>query len=160
MKWGGKAAWCSSPALSFQAFSFLKISLNFQQFWINSGHIAWSVPVPELQSDPRGPALGPNITTGNKCFGLAKSWFSPCDFSGPIRSKSPGLSNRPGTPVPSVGRVVAELPTLGWALLLPSLRDTSGDLELGGRLSREGEAEETEADDNHTKSSPLFPTPL
>lgn len=65
---------------SIQALFFLKIIWHFQQFWINSGHVLWSVPVPELQSYPQGPALGPDITMGNNCFILAKSCFSPCDF--------------------------------------------------------------------------------
>lgn len=69
-----------SPALSIQVLFFLKIIRNVEQFWINSGHVLRSVPVPEVQSNPQGPALGPDVTAGNKCFILAMSYFSPCDF--------------------------------------------------------------------------------
>lgn len=77
---------------------------------------------------------------------MGKKQFLSMWFSGPARNKTPRLSNSPGTPLPSVGRAVAEL-------------SCSQGLGTGTGLSHEDVAEETEADDDHTKpnpSSPLF----
>lgn len=96
--------------------------------------------------------------SGKEVLHISDELFLAVWFSGPIRNKSPGFSSGSGRPLPPVGRAVAELLTCGRALLLPGLWDVScGDLELGGRLSQEDAAEETEADDNRSKSQPSLP---
>lgn len=79
---------------------------------------------------------------------MGKKQFLSMWFSGPARNKSPRLWNSPGTPLPWLWLSSLAPRALGQELWQPG---------AGCWFVTQDVAEETEADDDHTKPNPLLP---